>query len=98
MWAGAALTAASIALLLATRSNWFLLLGLAGIVAAVLGYKLNETAVERRNALEASKDSLTKRIEDATKTAAATYEKAKAEHEERQASASRFLTTLRSSS
>ena len=98
MWAGAALTAASIALLLATRSNWFLLLGLAGIVAAVLGYKLNETAVERRNTLEASKDSLTKRIEDATKTAAATYEKAKAEHEERQASASRFLTTLRSSS
>ena len=54
--------------------------------------------MERRNALEASKDSLTKRIEDATKTAAATYEKAKAEHEERQASASRFLTTLRSSS
>jgi len=32
------------------------------------------------------------------KPAAATYEKAKAEHEERQASASRFLTTLRSSS
>ena len=98
MWAGAALTAASVALLLATRSNWFLLLGLAGIVAAVLGYKLNETAVERRNALEASKDSLTRRVEDATKTTADTYEKAKVEHEERQASASRFLTTLRSSS
>ena len=98
MWAGAALTTASIALLLATRSNWFLLLGLAGIVAAVLGYKLNETAVERRNALEASKDSLARRIEDATKTTADTYEKAKVEHEERQASASRFLTTLRSSS
>ena len=98
MWAGAALTAASVALLLVTRSNWFLLLGLAGIVAAVLGYKLNETAVERRNALEASKDSLTRRVEDATKTTADTYEKTKVEHEERQASASRFLTTLRSSS
>ena len=98
MWAGAALTVTSVALLLVTRSNWFLLLGLAGIVAAVLGYKLNETAVERRNALEASKDSLTKRIEDATKTTADTYEKAKAGHEERQESASRFLTTLRSSS
>ena len=98
MWAGAALTAACVALLLVTRSNWFLLLGLAGIVAAVLGYKLNETAVERRNALEASKDSLTRRVEDATKTTADTYEKAKVEYEERQASASRFLTTLRSSS
>ena len=98
MWAGAALTAASVALLLVTRSNWFLLLGLAGIVAALLGYKLNETVMERLNALEASKDSLTRRVEDATKTTADTYEKAKVEHEERQASASRFLTTLRSSS
>lgn len=98
MWAGAALTAASVALLLATRSNWFLLLGLAGIVAAILGYKLNETAVERLNALEASKDSLARRVEDAIKTTADTYEKAKAGHEERQEAASRFLTALRSSS
>ena len=98
MWAGAALAAASVALLLATRSNWFLLLGLAGIVAAVLGYKLNETAVERRNALEASKDSLTRRVEDATKAAADKYEKAKAGHGERQESASRFLTAFHSSS
>ena len=98
MWAGAALTAASVALLLVTRSNWFLLLGLAGIVAALIGYKINETAGERRNALEADKDSLARSIEDATKATADTYQKAKTGHEERQASASRFLTALRSSS
>lgn len=46
----------------------------------------------------ASKDSLTRRVEDATKTTADTYEKAKAGHGERQASASRFLTAFRSSS
>ena len=98
MWAGAALTAASVALLLVTRSNWFLLLGLAGIVAALIGYKMNETAGERLNALEADKDSLARSIEDATKATADTYQKAKTGHEERQASASRFLTALRSSS
>ena len=92
------MTAASVALLLVTRSNWFLLLGLAGIVAALLGYKLNETAEARRNALEADKESLARSIEDATKTTADTYEQTKVKHEERQASASHFLTTLRSSS
>ena len=85
-------------LLLTARSGWFLLLGFFGILAAVLGYKMNETAVERRNALEASKDSLTRRVEDATKAAADKYEKAKAGHGERQESASRFLTAFHSSS
>ena len=98
MWAGAALAAASFVLLLTARSGWFLLLGFFGILAAVLGYKMNETAVERRNALEASKDSLTRRVEDATKAAADKYEKAKAGHGERQESASRFLTAFHSSS
>ena len=98
MWAGVALAAASFVLLLTARSGWFLLLGLAGILAAVLGYKTNETAEERRNTVEANKSSLAKRVEDATRTTADTYEKAKAGHEERQESASRFLTAFRSSS
>ena len=59
---------------------------------------MNETAEGQRNTVEASRNSLAKRVEDATRAAADTYEKAKVEHEERQASASRFLTTLRSSS
>ena len=98
MWAGAALAAASFVLLLTARSGWFLLLGFFGILAAVLGYKMNEIAEGQRNTVEASRNSLTKRVEDATRAAADTYEKARAGHEERQESASRFLTAFRSSS
>lgn len=98
MWAGAALAAASFVLLLAARSGWFLLLGLAGIAAAVLGYRMNETAEGRRNTVEANKSSLARRIQDATRTTASKYEKARAGHGERRESASRFLTVFRSSS
>jgi len=98
MWAGAALAAASFVLLLAARSGWFLLLGLAGIAAAVLGYKMNEIAEGQRNTVEANKSSLARRIQDATKTTAGKYEKARAGYGERQESASRFLTAFRSSS
>ena len=98
MWAGAALAAASFVLLLTARSGWFLLLGFFGILAAVLGYKMNETAEGQRNTVEASRNSLAKRVEDATKAAADKYEKAKAGHGERQESASRFLTAFHSSS